>query len=452
MAVLRRSLGAIEAFGFSLSIIAPTLAMAFTTPLTAQSAGRAAPLAYLIGGITVSLVGLSFVAFSRRVAHAGSVYAYVGSVFGSRCGFVAGWALLLMYTTLLAGSTALVGNFAAAGLGHAGVEGPHLWLVVAVLGAFFALWLTWRDMRLAARLMLVLEAGSVLAILLLAIVVLTRVPLSLSPFKPEPGHGWAGVGYGIVFAMLSFAGFEGATTLGEETRNPGRSVPRAVMGTVVVAASFYVLVSYAQVVGYGPDHVQVLGQASAPLDELSTRFISRTFASFLDLAAATSALACAIGSLSAAARMLYALSRAGLAPGLAEVDPEHGTPVRSIAVMGAVNLACLFLWGARSSAVSYSANIVTIGTLALILLYIGVTGALAIGAFRSRRSVPWMIGSLGAVLLLWPLWNSLYPAPPWPGNVWPYVVAAWVVLGVLLALFRPSVARFEFAPSKLAAK
>ena len=237
MAVLRRSLGAVEAFGFSLSIIAPTLAMAFTTPLTAQSAGRAAPLAYLIGGIIVTLVGL--------------------------------------------------------------------------------------------------------AILLLAIVILTQVPLSLQPFTPEPEHGWAGIGYGIVFAVLSYAGFEGATTLGEETRNPERSIPKAVMATVIAGTLYYVLVSYVQIVGYGLDHVQTLGRASAPLDVLATRYISGTFAGLLDLAAATSALACAIGSLSAAARMVCALARAGAAPSLAKVDVQHDTPARSIAVTGGVESGLL---------------------------------------------------------------------------------------------------------------
>jgi amino acid transporter len=161
------------------------------------------------------------------------------------------------------------------------------------------------------------------------------------------------------------------------------------------------------------------------------------FAGFLDFAAATSALACAIGSLSTAARMPYALSRAGWVPGLAEVDPKHGTPARSIVAMSAVNLICLLLWGAHSDAISYSGSIVTIGTLAVILVYISVTGAQAIGAFRSRRPVWWMIGSLGAVLLLWPLGNSWYPAPPWPGNVWPYLVAAWLLLGALLVFFPP---------------
>lgn len=396
----------------------------------------------------MTLVALSFAAFSRRIAHAGSVYAYVGSVFGSRWGFASGWTLLLTYVTLLAGSTALVGNFAAAGLRHAGLEWPNLWLVVAVMAALFSVWLTWRDMRIAARLMLVLEGASVLAILLLAIVVLMRVPLSLLPFKPEPGHGWTGIGYGIVFAALSFAGFEGATTLGEETHNPGRSIPKAIMGTVIAAVLFYVLVSYAQVVGYGPDHMGEFGRASAPLDELSTRFVSGTFAGFLDFAAATSALACAIGSLSAAARMFYALSRAGLTQDVAEVDAKHGTPARSIVLIGAVNLACLLLWGARSDAADYSGNIVTIGTLALILVYISITGAQAVDAFRGRFPTWWTIGALGSVLLLWPLANSLYPAPPWPGNVWPYVVAGWLVFGPLLAFFRPSVARVQVRPAE----
>jgi amino acid transporter len=448
LAVLRRSLGAVEAFGFSLSIIAPTLAMAFTVSLTAQSAGRAAPLAYLIGGIIVTLVGLSFIAFGRRVAHAGSVYAYVGSVLGARFGFVAGWALLLMYVTLLAGSTALVGNFGAAALGHAKIEGPHLWFVVAVLSAFSTVWITWRGMQFAARLMLVLEGASLLAILLLAIVILTQVPLSLQPFTPEPDHGWAGIGYAIVFAVLSYAGFEGATTLGEETRNPERSIPKAVMATVIAGTLYYVLVSYAQIVGYGLDHVQTLGRASAPLDVLATRYISGTFAGLLDLAAATSAFACAIGSLSAAARMLYALARAGAAPSLAKVDVQYDTPARSIAVTGAVNLVCLFLWAARSDAMSYSGNIVTVGTLALILVYIGVTGALAISAFRCRHPIQWLIGSLGALLLLWPLWNSLYPAPAWPGNMWPYVVAAWLALGAAIARLRPSLTLLDVTPPK----
>jgi amino acid transporter len=93
MTTLARTLGLVQAIGFSLSIIAPAAAMAFNVSLTAQTAGRAAPLAFAIGTAVMAIVGLSFVAYSRRIAHAGSVYAYVGHTFGQHCGFIAGWSI-----------------------------------------------------------------------------------------------------------------------------------------------------------------------------------------------------------------------------------------------------------------------------------------------------------------------------------------------------------------------
>jgi amino acid transporter len=161
----------------------------------------------------------------------------------------------------------------------------------------------------------------------------------------------------------------------------------------------------------------VLGRVAAPLDDLSRRFISGTFAGLMDFAAAISAFARVVGSLSAASRILYALGRSGLAPSLVEVESKHGTLVRSIKVVG--DLLCLLLWGARSDAIGYSGNIVTVGTLSLILVYVSVTAAQAVHAIRCRRLVWWITCSLGTVLLFWPLWNSVYPAPPWPGYLWP---------------------------------
>jgi hypothetical protein len=111
--------------------------------------------------------------------------------------------------------------------------------------------------------------------------------------------------------------------------------------------------------------------------------------------------------------------------------------VRSITVVGVVNLLCLLLWGARSDAMGYSGNIVTVGILSLILVYVSVTAAQAAHAIRHRRLAWWIICSLGAALLFWPLWNSVYPAPPWPGYLWPYVVAARLALGALIVVFRP---------------
>jgi amino acid transporter len=439
---LRRTLGTMEVFGLSLSILAPTMAISFVTALMGQAAGRNMPLVFLIGAVAVALIGLSFVAFGRRVAHAGSVYAYISHVFGSRWGFVAGWVLLLSYVVATAGALALAGNFAAAALAHVGIEAPGLWIAASAAGGMIAIGLAWTDTRIAVRLMLVLEGLSVLAILYLAVAILTQVPLSLLPLVPDPEHGWSGVGFAIVFAILAFAGFEGAATLGEEARAPKRAIPLAVLGTIAVASLFYVVVSYAQVMGYGLDHVQELAQAEAPMDELATRFISGKFAVLIDFAAAASALACVIGGLSAGARLLFALGRAGLSPALGRVHPRHGTPTRALLVVGGINIAGLLL-GGQVGVAAYVGAVATIASLALILVYMGVTAAEAVVALRQGQATWFVIGSLGTLLLLWPLWNSLYPVPAWPGSLWPYIVAAWLIVGVALVRAKPSVSEID---------
>jgi amino acid transporter len=445
MTQLRRNLGLIEAIALSLSIIAPTMAMAFNVTLAVGSAGRAAPLAFAVGTVALAIVGLSFVAFARRVAHAGSAYAYIAREFGPRAGFVAGWALLLTYLAFGAGTAVLAGNFIDAAVADYVPGAHHLWIPVSVLAIVGAVALAYRNMRLAARVMLVLEAVSVFAIIVLGVIVLDAVSrkggLSAAPFVPDPNSGWSGVGYAMVFAVLSFAGFEGAATLGEETGDPIRSIPIAVLGTVILAGAFYVFASYVQVVGFGLGNMKALASDSAPLNTLALRFGSREFAMVLDLAAAISAFSCVLGSLSAASRMLFALGRAGLASVLGRVHERHGTPGLAVLTIGAISIAGVLLWAPFIGAANFYGDVGTIGTLALILIYIGVTIAEAMDAVRARKVLWSTLGTAGMLILLWPLYNSVYPVPAYPQNLWPYVVIAFLVVGLGLLTARPAIAQ-----------
>jgi amino acid transporter len=189
----------LEAVGLSVAAIAPTLAMAFNVSFAVQFAGPAVPLAFVIGTILVVIVGLSFIAWSRRVAHAGSAYGYITQAFGKRWGFLAGWALLLTYVAYGSGTSALVGSFIEAAARTSGFEGPSLWMSVSVAGIVCASSLARRNMRLAGRLMLILEGLSLLAGTILSIVIIAKIAalhsLSARPFTPSPAyHGWAGVG------------------------------------------------------------------------------------------------------------------------------------------------------------------------------------------------------------------------------------------------------------------
>src|SRR5580692_115906 len=239
MAPLRSVLSLPEAIGLSLAVISPTVTAAFNITLVAQAAGPAAPLAFAIGTIAMALVALSFIAFTHRVAHAGSAYAYIAHTFGRRMGFVAGWTMLLTYLGFATGFAALVGSFSSAALKQAfGVDGPALWLGIGGGGMLVAWWLAYRDMRLAGRLMLWLEGAAVVGILGLCISILHQahpgMAQTVETFRPSSSFGgWPGLGFGLVFGVLCFAGFEGAATLGEETVHPRRNIPIALFATVI---------------------------------------------------------------------------------------------------------------------------------------------------------------------------------------------------------------------------
>ena len=429
---LHRRLGLAEATGLSLSIVAPTMAMAFNVTLVVAVAGRAAPLAFSIGTALLALVALSFVAFARRETSAGSAQAYVRNQFGARAGFLAGWLLLLTYLSFGAGTAVLVGNFLTAALGAAGLrtEGPSIPVSLASIAIGLAL--SWRDTQHVARLILVLELVSVAAIAALNLRILSTVahsaPLPMAPFTPDPAKGWMGVGMALVFAVLSFAGFEGAATVAEETRNPQRAIPFAILGTILLGGAFYVFTAYAQVVGYAAGGLGDLAKDTAPLDTLARLYGSPGLAAALDVAAALSAFSCVLGSLNAAARMTMTLARERN-HALAETHHRHGTPTNALALCAAVMAVAVLIWATRVGAGTFYGYLGTIGSLALILVYIAVTAAHAASARSSGRTSRLLIGGAGATALVWPLYASLFPVPAWPDNLWPYAVLAWLAAG-----------------------
>src|ERR1700684_2812140 len=145
MARLISRLSLPESVGLSLAVISPTVTAAFNITLVVQAAGPAAPLTFAIGTVAMTLVALSFMSFTHRVAHAGSAYAYIAHTFGSRMGFMAGWTLLLTYLGFGTGFAALAGSFTSAAIEDLGVRTGPLWLVVGGGSMLLAWWLAYRD-------------------------------------------------------------------------------------------------------------------------------------------------------------------------------------------------------------------------------------------------------------------------------------------------------------------
>ena len=430
---MAKKLSLIEALGVSIAILSPTISLSFNTVFAAKAAGVAAPLSFLIGTGAILLVALCFVSFERRIQEKGSVYAYIRHTFGARYGYAAGWTLLLFYGALSSCSAALTGTEAMSVLDDAGIRHSSWWMACALVVILVTTWLCWRDTKLAVHGMLLLEGASVLIILILVFRILTHVPLSHSPFHPDPAaHGWSGIGYALVFTTLAFGGFEGAAAFSEETKNPERNIPIALIATILVSALFFSISMYAQVVGFGPQNISQLAESDSPLSTLATRFLSQKYALLIDVAVMSSAFACTMGTLAAASRMLMALSLESKRGWFGSVDRKHGTPSKALLAISICSLAGTVIWGSQAGGITYASDCASIGGLALIVVYLFVCFAELIAAFSARSTLRIVVSALSIPLLVWPLSNTVYPVHPFPDNLWPYVVGAWIVTGLVL--------------------
>jgi amino acid transporter len=445
-------LGLWGTLSLSVGVMAPTLAMSTTGAQAAHELGRAAPLAYVLAAVGVAFVAYGFVRLAGHFAHAGSVYAFVGNTLGARAGFVAGWALFGTYIVFPPVSMLAVAVFGQAFLKSAGIAAHPDWLPIA-LGAWALIWiLASRNIGLAMRSLLALEAVSVLAIVILIVVIYVKLAAGGAPVHHSLNLDFVRLPHGTTFStvalagtigFLSFAGFESAGSLGEESEHPTRAIPRSIIFAVAFGAVFYVFCMVAQTLGFGtgPAGVHAFSESQAPLDDLAHSYIGSGMADVLDIAAMLSALGAALGGVAVGARMLFSFARDGLAVGqLSELSPRTAEPERSLAVIMLLALVALVSFGAAGTApLDAFFYLATIGVLSLLFMYIltnvGAISLLAQPAETSRWEIAFPL--CGILVAGYTLYRNLVPAPPSPFDVFPYVVAGWLVFGLAATILLP---------------
>jgi amino acid transporter len=439
---LRRALGVAETAGISVAMMAPTAAMALNGALAASYAGRAVPLAFVLAFATIACVAFAFVTFARVYASPASVGEFNARGLGPFAGRLSAWALLLVYILFTAGSAAEFGAFAAAAFayGKIAVAWPLLALGCLLLTAYLGT----RPMRVSSRAMLAVEGVSVAAIVALSIAILLRGGaggVSLAPFTVS-ATALGGLGLATVFALLSFAGFEGAAVLGAESLTPTRTIPRALILSVGIAGVLYVFVAYAQSIGFGLDArgVKAFADSASPLGDLAARYANVPVAALVMGGATISAFAATLASATGAARLAFVFaSDARLPKRWARIDGASGTPAfayLAVLAIGAV-LVVAFTIG-RASGTDTFAACGTVAVLALVLIY----GSVQVAALRlfgpkwnvAQRLIPLVaIGSLAVTFIA-----NVIPVPAGIAASYPYLVLAWLALGAFVLSGSPS--------------
>jgi amino acid transporter len=423
-----------EVLAQSIAMLGPTMTPVLIVPLMFASAGNASWLAYAFGSLLLLAVALNIRVFARRSASAGSLYEYARRAFGSRGALLCGWSLLWAYA--LVGVAGLTGFavFSAALLASVHVSVPPILPLLGCLLIAFSL--AYRDIRLSTLTLLFLEAGSVTLILILFGIVLAHSKTMIDPDQLTlRGANLAGIALGATIAIFSLVGFESATSLGEEAHDPLRSIPSAVILSVIVSGAFFVFCAYAEVLA-ARGLATPLDKMGAPLDALADAVRLPALKIAIDTGALLSSFSITLAALNAGGRIVFTKSRAGLFPHA--LGASHGvfrTPHVALAAFAGV-LALVgggMILGGIAPLDAFN-DTATLGSFGFIAIYFFV--ALGVPFYLKRlgelRPYHIAISAFTLALLLIPAVGSVYPVPPPPSNTFPYIFAVYFVLGMVL--------------------
>src|SRR5437764_2063091 len=427
----RGTLRTVDAVAISISVLSPAMAMQLNT-----------------GGVACLALAFVVIGFSRRLASAGYAYTYVSRSLGPSGGFLAGWLYFFAFACFVPMTMAGVGWLFSDLIG---VDPQTWWFIFFLVGMALLVVLSVVRISVTTKVQLLVGAATVLVLLVFGLIVTGKGGAngqSLQPFtfSHTASGGFHGVFYGLIFGVTSFIGFETAADFGEETENPRRAVPTAVLASVIFAIVFYVFITYATTIGYG---VNALQKDPSPwvnggLIPVAEHYGNHTLGKLIEIGALLSAFIVCVACATESSRPLFALGRDGTLPvWFARTHAKFKTPANASITVAVIATAAAALIGFGfgkpavfgSDAFTVYYFFATIGTLGVILVYIALCfGGIAF-FYRSTTSkfnpvVHGLIPLIGAVIFGAAWYGSVYPVPPSILKSTPYITIAWLVVGI----------------------
>jgi len=312
----------------------------------------------------------------------------------------------------------------------------------------FGVWLiAYKDIRLSTRVMLVLEVVSMALILMLGIIVMIKRHTLVDTAQFNFANmNFAGLKAGLILAIFSFVGYESATTLGEEAKNPHVNIPRSVLLSALISGTFFMLTAYIAVMGFEGLHGS-LAESTAPFNDLARGFGVEAFGVLISVGAVISLFACALASVNAAARIIFSMSHGGIFT--AQVGRAHST---NHTPHLAVSLCCIMVFAMpavlllRGTALLDIFNdLSTIATFGFLVAYVLISIAAPVFLRRiGAQSGASVLKSLAAILFMVPpVVATVYPLPSPPADRFSWYFAVYVGVGAIWYLYLLSRAKTQ---------
>lgn len=416
----------------SIALISPTMTAVLIIPLAFSNAGQGTWLAYLFGTAMLLFVVFNLNQFARRSTSPGLMYAYTGRGLGAVGGVLSGWTLIWSYLFIgVAGMTGFT-IFSRQFLDILGIHSSVPAFVFFAISGVLCWTLAVQDIRLSSMLTLILEGLSVLCILALAAIVLFKHGIAIDTAQVHlTGVTFRGMSLAVVACIFSLVGFESATALGGEARNPLRTIPKAVIWSLILTGLFFVLMGYVEVFGTQGQH-DTLDTLATPLNSLADLNNVAYFKLPLSLGAMISFFALSLSCLNAGARIIYPMARHSVFPsGLGKVHTSNATPAAALSAYILLMVAVPAIWSTQTDVVTVFNGAGTLAAFGFLLAYFMVSVAAPIhlhklGELEARNVV---VAALAFVFLLVPTVGSFYPLPAYPVVLFPYVFLAYMAVG-----------------------
>ncbi|HWQ78810.1 MAG TPA: APC family permease [Anaerovoracaceae bacterium] len=301
------------------------------------ASGGLTPLVYIVGAIAISFTAMAYMHMSNRFPIAGSVYTYVQRGINPHVGFIAGWLILLDYVFVPSLLYALVAAWGVALV-------PQIpWFVWILIFVVFNTVVNIRGMEMTKGVdwvMFILETGILIFFVIIGLKFVLGGGgyggLSAAPFF-QPGKVDANfIASAASIACLSFLGFDGISTLAEETIHPEKTVGKGVLISLIAIAGVFVLQTYVAAL-IQPDWSSI-NPATGFFDAAAAAGGEGLRTALLVINILAVGIANIMAAQTATARMLYGMGRDGVIPRFfAKIHPKYQTPYIGTIIIGAAS-------------------------------------------------------------------------------------------------------------------
>lgn len=430
----------VEVLAQSVAVIAPSTVPAAIVGLIFAAAGNGTWLSFLIGMLGLVLVSYNINQFSRRSASAGSLYSFIVKGLGPTTGVLGGWALLFGYTltgmSTLCGFTAIAREF----LEPLGVHLPVILIYALVAGGAFIF--AYKEATLSARAMLLFEGAAIASVLALGYLIWRHsgFEVDMQQLRLE-GTTPGGILMGVVLVVFAFSGFESSTSLGEEARNPLRSIPRSLLHCVIFAGCVFIFMAYVVIIGFKGLPAD-LGQSEAPLFYLATELGWPRLGTFINIGILLSFFACTLASINSTARIVYAMARHGLvSEALGTAHERNDTPHIAAALAAVLTFAIatgVYLLGATPfESQGYFGILCSFGFLSVYML-ISVAAPAYLHKLGELNKQTLLVSALSVGFVILPFLgvigipgSEMFSPPPYPESLLVWVFVMYMAAGAL---------------------